>query len=64
MNPLQKIINGLGEAAPMEKPVNAGDEAMGRYMIERNKQIIFPPYSITRFKSDKNEELTNKTTSE
>jgi hypothetical protein len=56
MNPLQKIINGLGEVAPTEKPVNVDNEAMGRYMMERSKPIVYPPYSLHKFKNDKTEE--------
>lgn len=56
MNPLQKIINGLGEAAPTEKPANADNEAMGRYMMERSKPIVYPPYTLHKFKNDKTEE--------
>jgi hypothetical protein len=56
MNPLQKIITGLGEAAPMEKPVNADNEAMGRYMMERSKPIVYPPYTLHKFRNKKEEE--------
>ena len=56
MNPLQKIINGLGEDAPTEKPVNTENEAMGRYMMERSKPIVFPPYTLHKFRNKNDEE--------
>lgn len=51
MNPLQKIINGLGEAAPIEKPSNVDNEAMGKYMMERSKPIVYPPYTLHKFRN-------------
>ncbi|WP_057915930.1 hypothetical protein [Peribacillus muralis] len=56
MNPLQKIINGLGEAALMETPINVDNEAMGRYMMERSKPIVYPPYTLHKFRNKKDEE--------
>lgn len=55
MSSLQKIINGLGEATSMEKLVNVDNEAMGNYMMERSKPIVYPPYSLHKFKHDKTE---------
>lgn len=55
MNPLQKIITGLGEAVPAEKLVNVDNEVMGRYMMERSKPIVFPPYTLHKFRNKEEE---------
>lgn len=56
MDALSKIMQGLGETAPTEKPINVDNEAMAAYMLERSKPIVYPPYTLHKFKNDKTEE--------
>lgn len=52
---LDTILKGLSE--PINEPSpKYDDEAMAAYMSERNKPILFPPYTITRFKNKQDEE--------
>lgn len=63
MNPLQKIITGLSVSQINEElgihkneAVPLDETAMGRYMFERNKPIVFGPYSHHKFRNKKDEE--------
>lgn len=56
MDALSKIISSLGETAPKEELLNVDNEAMGRYMMERSKPIVFPPYTLHKFRNKNDEE--------
>ncbi|MCK2006155.1 hypothetical protein MZM54_33125 [[Brevibacterium] frigoritolerans] len=69
MNPLQKIITGLSVSQINEElgirkddAVPLDEAAMGRYMFERNKPIVFGPYSVTRNSRIKDKEDETKPT--
>lgn len=56
MDALSKIISGLGESAPTEKPLNVDNDAMGKYMMERSKPIVYPPYTLHKFRNKQDKE--------
>ncbi|MDM5450685.1 hypothetical protein [Peribacillus simplex] len=52
---LDTILKGLSE--PINETSSKYDnEAMATFLRERNNQIVFPPYSLHKFKNDKTEE--------
>jgi hypothetical protein len=60
---LRKITTGLSVSQINEElgihknqAVPLDNDAMGRYMFERNKPIVYPPYTLHKFKNDKNEQ--------
>lgn len=47
-DPLQTIQEALNEPIEAIAPTQIDDEAVREAMAARHRQIVFPPYSITR----------------
>ncbi|OOR17167.1 hypothetical protein [Bacillus cereus] len=57
INPLVAIEMGLDATINKQQPTPMNDEAISKYITERNQPVIVAtPHSIMRFRKSKNEE--------